>query len=353
MDASRSVWGAGHLLLELVHTMPLSNQPDVSILIVSYNTRELTLAAIDSVVRETSANCEIIVVDNASNDGSAEAIAEHPAGVKLVALNENVGFGRANNLAAQHAHADHLLLLNPDTVVLYHAIDRLLEFAHQTPAALIWGGRTVFPDGTLNPASCWQRISLWNQVCRVAGLAALFPNSSFFNDEAIGGWQRDSVREVDIVSGCFLMIRRALWDKLRGFDPIFHMYGEEADLCLRARAFGAQPIVTPGATIIHLGGASESTRPGKLTKLLAAKVSLVKRHVAPGTRFAARNTLLLWPLSRWLALSIAGALTANGKLAASAADWGSVWKQRESWRHGYDVAQHVLPRAGNAAAGSR
>lgn len=311
------------------------SQPQVSILIVSYNTRELTLEAITSVVRETRAAHEIIVVDNGSTDGSAAAIASHPANVKLIALAENVGFGRANNIAAAHARAPHILLLNSDTVVLFRAIDRLLEFAAVEPAAGIWGGRTLFRDGSLNPSSCWQRITLWNLVCRATGLTGLFPESPTFNAEAIGGWPRDSVRRVDIVSGCFLLIRADLWRQLGGFDPSFFMYGEEADLCLRARRHGAAPMVTPAATIIHLGGASETTRTAKMVKLLAAKTSLIERHMTSLERLVARPLLQLWPLSRWIALSIAARLMREPHQLVAARAWGEVWSRRDEWRRGY------------------
>ncbi len=215
--------------------MTAPRQIDVSILIVSYNTREMTLEAISSAVREThDVSYEIIVVDNASTDGSADAIAAHPANPKLIRLQDNIGFGRGNNLAAEHSQGQYVLLLNPDTVVTDRAIDRLVAFARAQPRALIWGGRTIFADGSLNPASCWQRITLWNLVMRVTGLAALFPNSAVFNPEAYGSWPRDTVRDVDIVSGCFLMVPRAVWLALGGFDPTFFMYGEEA-ICACAR----------------------------------------------------------------------------------------------------------------------
>lgn len=309
--------------------------PEVSILIVSHNTRELTLAAIDAAVRQTSTLHEIIVVDNDSTDGSPEAIAAHPSAPRLIALKDNIGFGRANNLAARYAKAEMLLLLNPDTVVLDHAIDRLLEFARETPGAKIWGGRTLFANGTLNPSSCWQRISVWSTFCRTSGLAALFPNSPIFNAEAIGGWTRDCERKVDIVSGCFFMIPKSLWSELGGFDPAFYMYGEEADLCLRARRYGARPAVTPRATIVHLGGASERTRAAKMIKLLAAKMTLIDRHLPTWQRPFAKQILRLWPLTRCVALGTANLVHCSERFAQGAAEWREVWKRRGEWQNGY------------------
>ena len=285
---------------------------DVSILIVSYNTRELTRAALAAVYEQTkSVSFEVIVVDNASTDGSAEMIAALPQEPQFIGLRDNIGFARANNLGARLVRGRYLLLLNPDTVVLDGAIDKLVAFARATPKARIWGGRTLFGDGRLNLSSCWGRMTPWNQLCRATGLTGIFPKSEFFNGETYGAWQRDTARQVDIVSGCFFLIEKALWDGLSGFDPLFFMYGEEADLCLRAHAFSARPMITPDATIIHYGGASEKTQTGKMVRLLAAKASLIDRHWQPFTAPIGRTLLSLWPLSRSLALSILAVLRAS------------------------------------------
>jgi GT2 family glycosyltransferase len=330
--------------------MPSPASVDVSILLVSYNTCDLTRAALDSVLSETCGTTfEVIAVDNASNDGSAAMLASHPLKPRVIALDTNIGFARANNLAAKDARGKYLLLLNPDTVILDRAIDRLVAFAHQTPEALIWGGRTLFADRTLNPSSCWGRITAWNLVCRAAGLTAVFPNSAIFNSEALGGWQRDSVRRVDVVTGCFFLIERELWDRLGGFDPLFFMYGEEADLCLRARAFKADPMVTPEATIIHFGGASERVRADKMVRLLSAKASLIDLHWQPAMAPLGRALLAAWPLTRAIATSIQRALNSSTSAQESAMVWRDVWARRAEWRHGY--ATRPRPRqAGTAAA---
>jgi GT2 family glycosyltransferase len=316
-----------------VHTTP---NIDVSIIIISYNTREMTLAAIDSVVRETTAiSYEIIVVDNASSDGSADAIAAHPVKARLFALTDNIGFGRANNFGTQHASGDYVLLLNPDTVVINGAIDTLVAFAKANRRAMIWGGRTLFGDMSLNPSSCWGRLSPWSLICRVTGLTAIFPKSELFNPEAYGAWRRDRAREVDIVSGCFLLIPRPIWLALGGFDEAFFMYGEEADLCLRAKRIGAQPMVTPEATIIHYGGASEKTRTGKFVKLLSAQATLIDRHWPAPLRDIGQHLLTLWPLSRWIALSVSARVTGSADHRDAADTWRAIWGARGRWQFGY------------------
>jgi GT2 family glycosyltransferase len=311
--------------------------PQLSILVISYNTARLTLACLASVVAETQATTyEIIVVDNASSDASADAIAAALPKVRLIRSDENLGFARANNLAAGIAKGDLLLLLNPDTVVLDGAIDRLMAFAKARPEARIWGGHTVFGDGSLNPSNCWRRMSLWSLFCRATGLTGLFSKSEIFNAEAYGGWPRDTEREVDIVTGCFFLIERRFWEELGGFDPLFFMYGEEADLCLRARLLGARPRITPDARIVHYGGASERVRADKMVRLSCAKVSLLVRHMPAGLRGAGIFLYRLWPLSRMMAYRVAMMVRPNDRFAAEHATWSEVWQRRREWQQGFN-----------------
>lgn len=310
----------------------MSKAPLISILVVSYNTREMTLACLRSVFDQAqSGEFELIVVDNASADGSADAIATEFAGrLQLIRSARNLGFAKANNLAAERANAEFLLLLNPDTVVLDHAIDRLLAFSYRYPEAGIWGGRTLFADGSLNPGSCWSRQSLWSLTSQAVGLSALFRHTTAWNPEGMGGWNREGCRQVDIVSGCFLLIRSELWSRLGGFGKDFFMYGEDADLCLRARELGARPMITGAAAIIHYGGASETVQADKIVRLLQAKTLLVRRHFPLVTRQLALGLLGFWPLSRAWAH---GAYSAIGRAGASerASVWRDVWQRRSEW----------------------
>jgi N-acetylglucosaminyl-diphospho-decaprenol L-rhamnosyltransferase len=263
---------------------------DLSIIIVSYNTRELTLECLRSIYEQTKRiEFEILVVDNASSDGSPDAVATRFPGVRVVRLLENVGFARANNLAAELARGDYLLLLNPDTVVLEGAAEKLHAFAKQHREEGVFGGRTLFADGSLNPASCWGQPTIWSVFCRATGLAKLFRGALLFDPESLGGWARDTVREVPIVSGCFLLVPRSLWDRLGGFDPLFFMYGEDADFCLRARSLGAKCIICPDARIVHYLGASEKVRADKMVRLFRAKAQFFRRHWSPqACRFGVR-----------------------------------------------------------------
>jgi GT2 family glycosyltransferase len=311
----------------------------LSILIVSYNTREMALEALRSVYRETSVPFEVICVDNGSADGSPEAIAREFPQVHLI-RSDNIGFAAANNIAVRQATGERLLLLNPDTVVIDAAIDHLWGFAERTPDAGIWGGRTLFADGTLNPTSCWGRMTPWSLACRAFGLTYLFPASERFNAESIGAWQRDSEREVDIVTGCFFLIDHALWDRLGGFNPDFVMYGEEADLCHRARALGARPRISPTATIIHHGGGSEASSADKLVKVMRGKVTLMNAHWGPATRLLGRGMFRVLVALRAAANLIVKVPSHAGRGQDARPDvWRVAFRRRREWLGGWELSR--------------
>jgi GT2 family glycosyltransferase len=135
---------------------------------------------------------------------------------------------------------------------------------------------------------------------------------------------------VDIISGCFLLIHRALWERLGGFDPAFFMYGEDADLCLRARALGARCIVCPDATLIHHGGASEPVRADKLVRLFRAKAQLMHRHWRALAARAGVFALDSWAISRAIAFACLSLMTSRAR--PSWRCWSEVARRRAEWR---------------------
>ncbi len=309
--------------------------PTVSILVVSYGTRDMTLECLESIECETKTlSYEVIVVDNASTDGSPEAIAKRFPQYCLFALPENIGFAAANNLAAKSARGEYILLLNPDTKVLASAIDKIVNFAERRPKACVWGGRTLNADGSLNPTSFWRHMSVWNLFCRAVGLSKLFPRSSLFHSHNYGGWKRQNERNVDVITGCFLLIKRAMWRRLDGFSPEFFMYGEDADLCMRAIELGARPAVTPEATIIHYGSATEPNESRKAWRMLAAKSLLIKRQFRPLLRPLALGLLALHP-------ALKSVVTSGGEREM----WRDVWRARRSWLAGDFGTEAITTKA--------
>ncbi len=308
--------------------------PDLSILMVNWNTRDMTLACLRSVYAETrETSFELVLVDNGSADGSADAIAAEFPQVKLLRENENHGFAKANNIAAQVARGRYLLLLNTDTVVLNGAIDRVVAFARAHPAAKLWGGRTLWEDGTLNPTSVWQRITPWSALSFAVGLRGALSRFELFNPEGMGHWPRDTVREVDIVAGCFLLMERSFWNALGGFDARFFMYGEEADLCARARAAGARPLMTPDATIIHYGGKSAASHSSKIVYVMGARIGLVQSQSGPMGGAFGRLACIAHVGIRAFAYGLLGRMKPS-RFGANAREWGQAWARRAEWRNG-------------------
>lgn len=320
--------------------------PELSIIIISFNTRQMTLDCLRSVIEQTrETSYEIIVVDNDSHDGSAAAIAEQFPDVTLFAEAANHGFAGGNNLGVARSRGRYVLLLNPDTVVLDGAIDRLMAFAREKPEAKIWGGRTIYGDGTLNRTCCYQRMSLWSVFCRATGLTSLAGNHRLFS-EAYGGWGMDTVRPVDIVTGCFLLIPRDLWDDLGGFDLSYFMYGRRGrPVHAAADRFGADPHFTPHAEIVHYGGASEPVRADKMVRLFKAKMTLIEHHFPGWKRPVGLALFRAIPLTRYLALSMLAAVTRSARLRDSARAWGEIWGRRDEW----SPPEGLPPRAHSSA----
>jgi GT2 family glycosyltransferase len=300
---------------------------DVTILIISFNTRALTLDSLASVFAQTrGVSFEVIVVDNASSDGSANAIAESYPQVRLVRLPENVGFACANNLAAKDATGEFVLLLNPDTVILDGAIQKAVAFVQMQTDDVVVGARTFFGDGALNYNSCHGQPTPWSLLCQASGLTSIFRKSALFAPESLGSWRRDTPREVDAVSGAFLLISRKLWNALGGFDESFFMYGEDTDLCLRAWKAGARCVVRPEVTLIHYGAASDRVRPDKMIRLFRAKVHLLLKHWRPSSVRFGVGMLKAAAFSRMLACGVVQMMRPARR--EQYLTWREIWRRR-------------------------
>ncbi|OYU92202.1 MAG: glycosyl transferase [Bradyrhizobiaceae bacterium PARB1] len=303
---------------------------DVAILIVSYNTKDLLRDSLHSVYQQRgSLRQQVIVVDNGSVDRSVDMILSEFPDVELIDANENLGFARGVNLAATRANAEFVLLLNPDTVVLDRAIERLVQFARSNPGHGLYGGRALKRDGSLELSSCWALPTVWSMSSFALGLSTLFRHSRWFDPEAMAHWRRDTVREVGIITGCLLLASRNDWRMLGGFDERYFMYGEDADLAFRARCAGFRPIICPEATIIHDVGKASATRAGKLLLLFKGKATLVRDHFKGW-----RKQLVLLDLLIGVGLRT---LLARMKLhpRTEADPWTTVWRQRQDWIRGY------------------
>jgi GT2 family glycosyltransferase len=224
----------------------------VSIILVNYNGAEVVLNCLRSLLQFLhTVPYEIIVVDNASTDGSAALIAQHFPTVRLIEQAENRGFGAGNNIGATYAKGEFLLLLNTDTLLTSDVLPPLIKLMEAYPAVGIIGAKLLNPDGTL-------QLSVADEISIVGEYKTLKQLKQYTDPQ-----QRDAIEQkfkspqtVDIVIGAAFFIRRSLFETLNGFDETFFMYFEESDLCQRSRDRGWQILYTPEVSIIHLGGYS-------------------------------------------------------------------------------------------------
>jgi len=314
--------------------MMLQKKQQLDIIIVSYNTAEYTKRAIQSVYDETKkTSFNIIVVDNNSLDNSVAVIRNNFPDITLIESKQNLGFAGGVNLGAAGANSEFILLLNPDTIILEGSIDKLMNFARQKPSAGIWGGMTLNDDLSLNPNNARAMLCFKTLLFSALGLSKIFGSSCFFNHDNYGCWDRNSIREVDVVTGCFFLTTRLLWSKLKGLDDTFFMYAEEADYCIRAIKRGYQPIVTPDARIIHHGGVSEANFSGKMIKLLRGKAELINKHVPAWKQPLLKKLLLMHVINKVLSYNAQVLLKRDTKVLLM--EWRTILQQRHIWLKGY------------------
>ncbi len=272
---------------------------DVSIIIVNWNTKKLLRDCLTSIYEQTrSIDFEVIVVDNFSSDDSTKMVrAEFPK-VILIENKENRGFAAANNQAIAIAQGRYILLLNSDTVVLDKAIEKTLSFADDNPKAAALGCRVFNPDGTIQ-TTCFMFPSILNMILSSTYLYKLFPGSKFFGREQMTWWDRNDIREVDVVTGCFILVRRQAIEQVGILDERFFMYGEETDWCYRMKKNGWKIMFTPVGQIIHYGGQSASKTP--VTMIIQLRLSIlkfIKKHYGRPSVFLARLLTALFFIVR-------------------------------------------------------
>jgi hypothetical protein len=265
--------------------------PRVSVVIVSFEVRELLGRCLDTVAAQAGVRVETWVVDNASSDGSAEMVGERHPSVRLVRNGSNVGFATANNQALKQATGDWLLLLNPDTELPPGALARLVQVFGRHPGAGAVGLALRNPDGSPQP-SCLAFPGLWNQALESAGLNRLATVLGRGTPSAAPP-PEGGEGEVDWVSGaCFAMTRPA-FEAVGGLDESLFMYGEEMDWCWRARRAGYATVWSDAAVVLHHGGASGvGLRGPSFAMNLQSRLVFLRRYRGAGHAFAARCILL-------------------------------------------------------------
>jgi GT2 family glycosyltransferase len=238
---------------------------DLSIIVLNYKTRDLTLACLQSVFSSaTSYIFEVILIDNASNDGIIPAANEQYPQVLCIANTDNVGFSRANNQGIRIAKGRYVLLLNSDTIVEPDTLDVMLHFMEEKPAIGASGCKIVLPDGSLDKA-CKRGFPTPSASFYYAfGFSKLFPKIPRFNQYQLGYLSPDEEYPIDSLVGAFMLIRREAIEQVGMLDEEFFMYGEDIDWCYRIKEAGWVNYYYPRAQIVHYKGASSRRKPFKI-----------------------------------------------------------------------------------------
>jgi GT2 family glycosyltransferase len=244
----------------MLRPMPQESAPtfqfDVSIVIVSFNTLSVLRECLVSVYRETgSLRVQIIVVDNASTDGSAEMVEREFPQVMLIRSEVNLGFGGANNLGFKSVLGRYVVLLNSDAFLTEGTLERSVLHMDANPDAGLGGGRLVGRDGSMQPSARMFPTVLGDLIV-LSGLAARFPRSRFFGRFDRTWASEDEAAAVDWVPGAYSIIRAEVLADVGPFDPRFFLYYEEVDLCRRIKQQGYSIWYWPDISVVHLGGES-------------------------------------------------------------------------------------------------
>jgi len=296
----------------------------IAVIIVNHKTREHLRACLATVQPEALG--EVIVVDNASSDGSVEMVQAHYPRVMLHANKANIGYGAAANLAIARSTAKYILLLNSDTLLQPGALQAMSTYLDLHTQAAIVGPRLVNPDGRLQ-ASCRQFPGTLKWLVDNGTLGLLTQRVPVLRDHNLRIWTHDHVRVVPWVLGAALAIRREAFEAVGGFDESFFMYAEETDLCYRLNTAGWQIHFVPVATVTHVGGASTRQYRTKMAiQVVKSDIKFYQRHYS-GIRLAgliaiAKSRVLL----RFVRGSIRLPVTRDAGERARIAEDVAVWR---------------------------
>lgn len=233
----------------------------LSVIIVSWNAKSFLLECLKSVIEQTAQfDTEIIVVDNASIDGSVDAVRAGFPQVKLIKNTANLGFAKANNIGIAQSSGEYVCLINSDVTVLEGCIRNMADYLDENPRIGMLGPKILNSDGSLQ-SSCRGFPTLWNNLCRALALDSFFPRLQVFGGNMMRYWRHDEIRSVEVLSGCFWMVRREALDGVGLLDERFFIYAEDIDWCRRFHESRWDVMFFPLAEAVHFGGGSSVNAP--------------------------------------------------------------------------------------------
>lgn len=245
-------------------------KPQLSIIIVSYNTATLTCASVQSIVQNYSeqikkGSFEIIVSDNGSVDNTIESLKRYRQQhdlqhLTIIENGDNLGFSKANNVGVKCSKGKYLLFLNPDTIVYPKTLDYMLSFMHQHPNAGAATCKLEMLNKEIDYASHRGFPTPWNSFCFFSKLSRLFPNTKGFNGYTLSHMDMNTTHEVDAISGAFLLMPRHIGEQVGWWDEDYFFNGEDLDLCYKIKQCGYKIYYIPHVTILHYNGAASGIK---------------------------------------------------------------------------------------------
>jgi N-acetylglucosaminyl-diphospho-decaprenol L-rhamnosyltransferase len=254
---------------------------DLSVIIVNWNVRSLLERCLQSVTASAqhgALKCQVIVVDNASTDGSLEMVQRLFPTVQLIGSNANLGFARANNLGATRASGRYVLFLNPDTEVVANALATMVAYMDQHTDVGLLGPKLLFPDGRVQPSR--RRFpTLATAFLESTIVQQWFPQNRILDRYYAHDRSDDVEQDVDWVVGACMLIRRQAWERVGTLDERFFMYSEELDWCRRLKSAGWRAVYLPSATVVHHEGQSSAqVVPARHIYFQSSKVLYFRKH---------------------------------------------------------------------------
>lgn len=231
---------------------------DLSIIILSYNTKKLLRTCLESIKKYEvrSMKYEVIVVDNASSDGSAEMVKKEFPDIRLFANKENIGYTKGNNQGVKEAEGKYVLFLNADTLVYEKTLETMVPFMGEHKDAGAATCRVELVNGALDD-SCHRGFPTpWRSFCHFSGLSLIFPKSRIFAGYSLGYLDIQTIHEIDSCSGAFMIVRREAGEEINWWDEDFFWYGDDLDFCYRLIENGWKVYFVPTVKILHYKGAS-------------------------------------------------------------------------------------------------
>lgn len=294
-----------------------SKEIDVSVIIVSWNTQALLKSCLESIrMRAGDVNLEIIVVDNASSDGSSKMVKREFPDVKLLQNSTNGGYAAAVNMGLLIGKGRYFLVLNSDTEIFDRAIEKCVGYSDEHPDVAVTGCQ-VWEDETTVQITCFQFPSLLNLILETCGLNRLFRHNRFFGREWMVWWDRDSERVVDVVSGMFMLVRCEAVEQVGPMDEDYFLLFEETDWCYRFHRAGWKNAFWPGARIMHVHGGSQSIKQVNVKMMVQFRKSM----------------LIFFRKHRSYPVYLLARLILSGQCLLRTMAWGLIWVWRSVQRH--------------------